>query len=282
MIQADLDKGVFSVKTNIKTVGATGPRLFAILMGWCLLMTIYFSVYDLLERNSVPVAVGSKDFETTNWDKGYFSASGSLANENAVTPCDELVLGTSKIRCVRDTKTCTISTATVYSGVLGLDISDYDIKEWSNRFIYFDDKSSICAEQYYVVDRVTQAFSYLSKRKDVIPDYALKSPLKPCASVTTAPKQQGGGDMRSRTTDCHALRIMAAYEAAPDGTLAELRAALAEDGISLAVATLWRFFRRRRITRKKRPATRPSRTAPMCSSAAARGSAHRPISIPGA
>ena len=58
--------------------------------------------------------------------------------------------------------------------------------------------------------------------------------------------------MRSRTTEVHALRIMAAYETTPDGTLAELRVALAEDGISLAVATLWRFFRRRAITRKKR------------------------------
>ncbi len=95
---------------------------------------------------------------------------------------------------------------------------------------------------------------------------------------SAAPKQQGG-DMRSRTTEAHAPRILAAYEAAPDGTLAELRLALAEDGISLAVATLWRFFHRRRITRKKRPATRPSRIAPTCSSAAAPGSGRRPISI---
>jgi len=77
---------------------------------------------------------------------------------------------------------------------------------------------------------------------------------------SVAPARQGG-DMRSRTTERHASRIMAAYDAAPDGTLSELRARLAEDGISLAVATLWRFFRRRQITRKKRPGTRPSRIA---------------------
>ena len=68
--------------------------------------------------------------------------------------------------------------------------------------------------------------------------------------------------MRSRTTEVHAARIMAAYEATPDITLAELREGLAHDGISLAVATLWRFFRRRRITRKKRRATQPSRIVP--------------------
>ena len=96
---------------------------------------------------------------------------------------------------------------------------------------------------------------------------------------SAAPKRQGG-DMRSRTTEAHASQILAAYEAVPDGTLAELRAALAQDGISLAVATLWRFFRRRRITRKKRPGTPPSRIAPTCSSAVARGSGHKPTSIP--
>lgn len=78
-------------------------------------------------------------------------------------------------------------------------------------------------------------------------------------SVASKPQ---GGDMRSRTTEAHAARIMAAYEATPDITLAELRESLAQDGIHLAVATLWRFFRRRRITRKKRRATPPSRTAP--------------------
>jgi len=57
--------------------------------------------------------------------------------------------------------------------------------------------------------------------------------------------------MRSRTTERHAPRIMARYGAIPDITLAELRLVPAEDGISLAVATLWRSFRRRRITRKK-------------------------------
>jgi len=96
---------------------------------------------------------------------------------------------------------------------------------------------------------------------------------------SVAPARQGG-DMCSRTTEVHAQRIMAAYEAIPDGTLAELRVALAEDGISLAVATLWRFFRRRAITRKKRPATRPSRIARTSSSAVARGSGRRPTSIP--
>ena len=71
-----------------------------------------------------------------------------------------------------------------------------------------------------------------------------------------------GGDMRSAATEAKAARIWALYEAAPDIALAELRAALATEGIAVAVSTLWRFFARHGHKRKKRPATRRSRIAP--------------------
>jgi hypothetical protein len=173
------------VSKTTKVVAVTGLRLFAVVMGWILLITGYFLIYDLFERNSVPVSVGPKGFYIAGWDAGYFSASGSFSNDSAVTPGDELALGTAKIICVRETNTCTIATAIVYDGFLGLDSSSYDIKGWNDRFIYFEDKSSICAEQYYSIDRVTQSVSYLSKKKDVIPDYALNSPLKPCNFIVT-------------------------------------------------------------------------------------------------
>ena len=70
-----------------------------------------------------------------------------------------------------------------------------------------------------------------------------------------------GGDMRSRTTEVHAAGIMAAYEATLDITLAELRESLARDGIGLAVATVWRFFRRRRITGSRERKDGPRRRA---------------------
>ena len=80
---------------------------------------------------------------------------------------------------------------------------------------------------------------------------------------SAVPRPQGG-DMRSGRTAAHAARIHAALGATPDATLAELRATLAAEGVGLAVSTLWRFFARHAITRKKRPGTRPSRTAPTC------------------
>ena len=47
-----------------------------------------------------------------------------------------------------------------------------------------------------------------------------------------------------------------------DITLDELRRELGEAGVTVAISTLHRFFVRHGITRKKRPGTRLSRTAP--------------------
>jgi transposase len=70
-----------------------------------------------------------------------------------------------------------------------------------------------------------------------------------------------GGDRRSGRIEAHAGLILALVEDKPDMTLEELRAALAERGVSVGYGTLWRFFDRRGITRKKRLHTPASRTA---------------------
>lgn len=75
------------------------------------------------------------------------------------------------------------------------------------------------------------------------------------------PKPQGG-DRLSRRTEAHAELIQAALAEVPDLTLSELKARLARAGAQVSVAALWRFCRRHKITRKKRPSTRLSRSAP--------------------
>lgn len=77
---------------------------------------------------------------------------------------------------------------------------------------------------------------------------------------TSAPQQQGG-DRRSMRIEAHAELILEAYKATPDITLAELQALLADHGTEVALGTIWRFFARRGITRKKRQRMRPSRIA---------------------
>lgn len=75
------------------------------------------------------------------------------------------------------------------------------------------------------------------------------------------PRRQGG-DRRSGRIEAHASLILDAVARTPDITLAELRAELAGHGIGAGIATLWRFFARRRITLKKSPGMQRSRIVP--------------------
>lgn len=81
-----------------------------------------------------------------------------------------------------------------------------------------------------------------------------------------------GGDRWSHVTEAHAERILSILDATGDITLVELKARLGETGGTVSISALSRFFRRHGITRKKRPATRPSRPARTSSPAAAPGS----------
>ncbi|QYE33282.1 IS630 family transposase (plasmid) [Polymorphobacter sp. PAMC 29334] len=65
------------------------------------------------------------------------------------------------------------------------------------------------------------------------------------------PKRQGG-DRRSGRIEAHASVILAAVAKKSDVTLAELRDELAGHGVSVGIATLWRFFARRKITPQKK------------------------------
>ncbi len=69
-----------------------------------------------------------------------------------------------------------------------------------------------------------------------------------------------GGDRHSQRIEAHAELILSAVAARSDITLSELREQLRERGVAVAIGTLWRFFKRRKITRKKVGPCR--RTAP--------------------
>ena len=81
-------------------------------------------------------------------------------------------------------------------------------------------------------------------------------------SGDATPKRQGG-DRRSGRIEAHAAVILDAVAKQSDITLAELRDLLAGRGVSVGIATLWRFFARRKITLKKSPGMRRSRIVPM-------------------
>ncbi|ONG54017.1 transposase [Pseudoroseomonas deserti] len=71
-----------------------------------------------------------------------------------------------------------------------------------------------------------------------------------------------GGDRRSGRIEAHAGLILDLVDKQPDITLKEIQGALAEASVPVGIGSLWRFFQRHGITRKKSRRMRPSRTAP--------------------
>ncbi len=70
-----------------------------------------------------------------------------------------------------------------------------------------------------------------------------------------------GGDRRSGRIEAHKETILSELDRVPDITIEELRRVLSARGLVFGFGTLQRFFARHRITRKKRPRTRASRSA---------------------
>ena len=71
-----------------------------------------------------------------------------------------------------------------------------------------------------------------------------------------------GGDRRSGRIDAHKDAVVAALGPDADRSIEEARRALGEQGLVFGFGTLQRFFKRHKITRKKRRPMRASRTAP--------------------
>ena len=89
-----------------------------------------------------------------------------------------------------------------------------------------------------------------------------------------------GGDRRSRLGE-HRARVLQLVARQPDLTLQEIRNALAAScGITVGLSTVHRFLGAHNVTRKKRPYTRPSRTARMSPRPGGCSSAASPRSIP--
>jgi transposase len=70
-----------------------------------------------------------------------------------------------------------------------------------------------------------------------------------------------GGDRRSARIEAYGTLIRSLVDQKSDITLAEIRAELAKAGVSAGIVTIWRFFQRHRLTRKKSRCMPRSRTA---------------------
>lgn len=161
-------------------------RALVALIVWSALMFFYLKSYDFIEQSAVPVTLAMKDFATSNWRDGYFSAKGSFENQSAILPGDELPLQTNAVTCQKSSNTCTIATADVFDGYLDVDLSSFDITSWTAQEITFADDSPICVTNSYVINRAAQTLTLLVRKRGIIPDYARNSPLHPCDNIKDA------------------------------------------------------------------------------------------------
>jgi transposase len=115
-----------------------------------------------------------------------------------------------------------------------------------------------------VVDAIAKGMScrQAAVRFGVSASSAIRWAAQVRSGLALAPKNQGG-DRRSQRIEAEAAFILGAVAELPDITLAELKGKLGERGMSVGIATLWRFFQRHRITLKKRVRMPLSKSAQM-------------------
>lgn len=116
-------------------------------------------------------------------------------------------------------------------------------------------------------ERVVGAVGEGASRREAAARFGVSaaSAVRWCALAKTRgdarPRPQGG-DRRSQALEAQAGLIDTLLAETPDQTLMELRDRLAAHGVRTTHTSLWRFFRRHGVTRKKRRPTPPSRTVP--------------------
>ena len=86
---------------------------------------------------------------------------------------------------------------------------------------------------------------------------------EPCPVGRRSFAEEARGDQRSHVIEAHSEAILTILASKDDITLDELQERLASQGVHAGRTTLWRFFKRRKITLKKSRRTRPSKAAPM-------------------
>ena len=117
--------------------------------------------------------------------------------------------------------------------------------------------------------RVIQAVNEGASRREAAARFGVSaaSAVRWCARLRdtgdASPKKQGG-DRVSHRIEAHSELILSLLDETRDQTLFELRDRLAQHGVRTNHTTLWRFFRRYGITRKKRLPTPRSRIDLTC------------------
>jgi hypothetical protein len=135
---------------SVRIIKAIGWAILFLSIGLMGSLAILIGATFLIGTQS-PISLPSGVFVYTDaWDRGYVYASGTWTMENSR---QAFPVQTSKIRCIREEKSCTNAQAEIaFRKMLHLETYNYDITKWDNTTILFRTATD-CVEYVYTVDR---------------------------------------------------------------------------------------------------------------------------------
>jgi hypothetical protein len=105
---------------------------------------------DLTVSTTKPTPLPPSQFNGTDWEKGYVSASGSWVNSgDAEPPMPEV----SDITCAKDLGYCTESLAILFEGLLKADTNIFEIERWDQFEIVSKPLQSHCTRTVTRINR---------------------------------------------------------------------------------------------------------------------------------
>ena len=106
-----------------------------------------------IESNSRPRLSSGSGVQTSFWDRGYVSASGTWVMEGSKQAFPHQV---SEFKCYRDEKECVSAQAEITFGdTLYLSTDRHQVKTWDLNVIVFTNESSGCVNYVYTITRIT-------------------------------------------------------------------------------------------------------------------------------
>jgi hypothetical protein len=129
-----------------------------------LFITLMFHLENQVNQK-VPARIGEK-FRVWNYENRYVTVNGTWKSDNKRGESNLIFpMHTTKIRCVKETKTCEEARANLSTSegrILMVDMKSHEIESWTNSSIVFKDRNT-CFEKIYTIDLISQAVNGIEK-----------------------------------------------------------------------------------------------------------------------
>ena len=128
-----------------------GRTLFWVVIGLIGTFSIFlFASYAIESQVPIKIVPGG-DAYVDSWDRGYVSAEGTWIIEG--TP-QAFPIQITNITCLKLDNYCMSAQALIGSGpIIFIDVNRSEIERWDNNTVVYMDKTSVCVEYVYTINR---------------------------------------------------------------------------------------------------------------------------------